>query len=355
MQQGCRVALAFSARRRHNTSVDSEWVVTLVAVGVLFLGVAGSMARAARRGAEWQARVEEDWRRAADALGATLEVAGSGALAPRRLVLKHTIDDALAVADTNVPVDPGAPSHTRARARFVLGHGPAFQMRERILAEAPGVERDVLCDRDLARRVRMETRSPLAVRAMFSDAACASAAGFPRALLVRSDGRAVEVLWDGVEVDGAVLGNALGLAAELALSGVGPLRALAALEGASYAMEETGPTVRVERGEAEVQLSVEPSRRGPRYRASVRPRRALPDFSVRIDETGSVLDELPAGLIDPDDAASLRALGVCTIAASGEDAIELAWEDTPSLAAAEAAVRILAALATGSGRKGAFR
>jgi hypothetical protein len=331
--------------------VDSEWVVTLVSVGVLLVGVAGSMARAARRGAEWQSRVEGDWRRTAEEIGARIEVTGSGALAPRRLVLSQTLEEAQVFADTNVPVDPGAPAHTRARARFVLGHGPAFSaIDRRSVTDPAGLEREIFADdRALAHRVQLRTSTPHAVRSLFTEQARTLVRNFARAFALRSEGTRLELVWDGVEVNGSVLADALALVGELARSGVAPLRALTAIDGAIYAEGR----VSVHRGDIEVCFFAREGERGPIYAARVDAHRALPDLRVHIDDAGVIDGAIPAGTIDPDSAQALPSLGACTLRAAND--VELVWDGAPSVAAAEAAVCVLVALATGGTRKGAFR
>src|SRR5690606_16930112 len=91
-------------------TMDAEWVVTIGAAIVLLVGAGGTMARAARRGAEWQARVEERWREAAAELGGTLTAGPPTTLGPRRLTLSVERAEVTATAEVNVPVDPGAPS-----------------------------------------------------------------------------------------------------------------------------------------------------------------------------------------------------------------------------------------------------
>lgn len=339
----------------HNERVESEWVVTLGAAGVLLVGVAGSMVRAVKRASEWQGRVEARWRSAAESLGATLEVGSSSSLTPRQLRLRLASEGVVAVVDANVPVDRGAPSHTRARAAFALGEGPAFRMWERAAGDPPGREREVLGDGALARRVGVDTDEPLAVAALFSPAACAHAAAFARPLALRSDGGAIELLWDGTELDADVLAHALGLVRELGSFGTAPLRALAALEGAGYvASSEGAPRVRVVRHGVEVEITVLSSPEGLACRARVEPRRALPMFEVRIDDEGAIVGDIPAGLIDPEVSSCLPRLGACALSSiAGE--LELAWSSVPDLSRGDAGVRLLASIAAGTGRQGAFR
>ncbi len=338
-----------------NERVDSEWVVTLAAGAALLVGVAGSMARAARRGASWQAQVEARWREVAERIGAKLEVAPSGKLSPRRLTITRAAADVIANVDVNVPVDPGAPSHTRARARFALGRGPIFRMWPRGVADLPGMERDVLANHALARRVRVETDQPAATAALFSDEASSNAVSFARPIALRSDGGAIELLWDGVETDGAVLSSALALVAEMAASGTIVLRELADIDGAEYvSIPDGGPFVRVRRADAEVELVAEPGREGPTYGARASAGRALPAFSVEIAADGTVSGDIPSGVIDPESAPPLARVGPATLKLEGEQA-SIRWIEAPTRDRADAGVRLLLSIASSRGRHGAFR
>ncbi len=335
--------------------MDSEWVVTLVAMGVLLVGVAGSMARAARSGAAWQSRVEEDWRRTAEALGASFSASALRKVAPRRLTLVYLAPEARVTATTNVPIDAGAPAHTRVASTFALGAGPAFRLWERNAREAFGIEREVLVDSALAARVRIDTDVALAVRAVLSEAACALLASFSRPLFLRSNGVSIELVWDGVELDGKVLADAILLVSELAASGIGPLRALSSIDGASWVgREDATPLVRVVRNRGEVDIEASPSPEGPIFFAHTTLQRTLAHFVVHIGAEGRVEGDLPIGALDPHDERCLSEVCACDLSCDGER-IELRWQDAPTPAAAEAAVRLLIAMATGSGRTGAFR
>lgn len=335
----------------HNQEV--EWIVTIGAAGALLVGVAGSMLRAQKRAAEWQGRVEARWREAAEELGGTLEVGAPSSLTPRRLTLRVASEDVVATASASVPVDPGAPGHTRASARFALGVGPAFRMVERGPGDRPGREGEILPGHTLARRVRVDTDAPEAVAALFSPAARIHAASFARALSLRSNGSAVELVWDGTELDRDVLAHALGMVRELASFGTSTLRALAALEGADYVGGEV-PYVRVLRHGVEVELHASIAVDGVACEALAATRRGLPEFGVRIDGEGGLHGALPPGVLDPEVSPCLRELGECTLSLEGDE-LELIWASVPDLARAEAAVRVLSSIAGGTGRQGAFR
>lgn len=331
-----------------------EWVVTIGAAGVLFVTVAGSMLRATRRAAQWQGHVEARWREVAQALGGTLEVGRSASLTPRRLALSVPSQDARVTVEANVPVDSGAPSFTRAHARFALGEGPVFRLWERTGADGIGDEREILGDPVLARRVRIETEHPEAMGALFSAGAQTHASGFLRPLDVRSDGQTVELVWDGTELDPATLSHALGLVRELASYGTATLHGLVALEGATYVPAgEEPPRVRVFRERVEVELMARTSAGALEYLAVAMPTRALPAFEVRVED-GEVVGAIPPGMIDPDVAPYLAELGACSLS-STSGALELSWDAAPDATQGEAAVRILASIAGGSGRQGAFR
>src|SRR5690606_7251466 len=101
-------------------------------------------------------------------LGGTLTAGPPATLGPRRLTLSVERAEVTATAEVNVPVDPGAPAHTRARAPFAIGGGPVFRMWERSSADARGRERAVLSLRELTRRVRVDTDADEAIGALFT-------------------------------------------------------------------------------------------------------------------------------------------------------------------------------------------
>jgi hypothetical protein len=333
-----------------------EWVVTLAAMGVLLIGVAGAAGATARRGSEWQRHVEDRWRAAAEPLGAVLQVSSKGLMSPRRLTLVRELPDVLVSVQTVVPVDPQALAHTRAFARYALGAGPAFRMVPREAYAALGDERSVLGEHALTPLVHLTTREPVAAALVWTEAARTLAAEFPRAVELRADGSALELVWSGVEREPDVLAGALALVGELAHAGVGVLRELAGIDGAVYVPldeVERRPVVRLIRGPAEVCILAESSARGPVYLARAALAREVPPFDVHI--SGGVIEgRLPQGVIEPEESALLPAIGAARLGIEGDD-VELAWDAAPSRESAEAAVRLLSAIAAGSGRKGAFR
>lgn len=321
------------------------------------VGVGGALRTASRRGRAWQERVTERWHTIADQLEATLQVEGVGSLRPRVLTLTRDHGDARVVARAAVPTDPVGLAHTRVVAGYALGRGPGFEMRERGPADGPALERSVLGgDSALVRRVRLDAPDATAAARVWTEEARRRAAAFPRPLAVRSDGEAVEMLWDGVELHGDVLDGALSLVGELALHGLSVLRTLRALEGASWEPARgpgAGPVVRVHRGPVAVSLGARVEDATPIYEARVEPRGPVPDFEAAITD-GRIEGELPEGVLDADAAAELPRVGEATLRAA-PGAVTLAFDDEPDPARAEAAVRLLAAVAQSSGRRGAFR
>lgn len=338
---------------RHNVRVGADWILGILLGLVAAVGVGRAAWSASKRGAAWQRDVTERWRSIAEALGAELSVAGAGALAPRRLTMARPHHEARAIAETTVPVEQTSLSHTRAAAAFTLGRGPRFEMRERTLADVPAIERAVLGDHEaLIRRVKLTATDAKATEALFTDAAREKAAAFPRPLSLRSSGAVVELVWDGVELEPRVLDVALSLVGELALHGVSVLRELSTLEGATYEPERG--VVEVRRASAHVTLAARSGEAGLLYVASAEPRRALPEFEVRIDADGGVDGEVPPGVIDPAVAAELTRVGAATLGAA-DGRIELAWDAPPDGTQGEAAVRLLAPVAKGGASQGAFR
>ncbi len=332
-----------------------EWLVTVAAAGALLAGVAGSLSRAARRGASWQGKVEARWREAAELLEAPLDVKSSGSLTPKHLAIVLDADDTVAIAEVNVPVDSGAPSHTRVGARFALGKGPVFRMWERGAFDPGGSESAVFTDRALVRRVRVETHAAAATAALFSPEACAHTAAFTRALALRSDGETLELVWDGVELDPKVIASALRLLLELAQRGTGVLRGFADMDGARYVpSSEGGPLTRVRRGSVEVDVLAVPETSGPSYRVRVDTRGEMPALEVKIGEGGGLEGEMPAGLMDAESMPQLARVGPCVMRGAGEE-VELLFEQAPTREQTEAAVRLLSSIGASRARRGAFR
>jgi hypothetical protein len=350
--------MARGPQRRQNEEVDSEWGVTLLAAAALVVGVAGAAARAARRGAEWQARVEEAWEKIAERAGGTLEVGTRALLSPRRLRISREVEGVRASVETTVPVEQSSLAHTRAHARYALGGGPTFRLADRSVQSESGLEAQVLVDSRLAGRAILLTEEPVATAIAFTPAACSIAADFSRPLALRADGRSIELAWDRVELDEEVLLDALALLGEIAQNGVGVLRSLAAIEGATYSAHDpqlVRPAVRVQRGPILVVFLAKPSVRGPRYVARAIPSRAsVPTFEVEVGSDGAIEGELPATALDSEDAGLFARIGRGTLRASAMR-VELAWEESPSLAQAEAAASLVASIAAGSTRRGAFR
>lgn len=337
--------------------MGGDWVVAVVFGLVAAVGIGRAMRTAARRGSDWQDRVTERWGAMAELLGGELSVSGHGSLAPRKLTLSVAHQESVAVVQTTVPIEPSQLSHTRAAAVFALGGGPSFEMRERAVNTAALLERSVLAgDDELIRRVRVASGDPARARAAWTERARRLAAAFPRPLSLRSDGRLVELEWDGVEVELEVLRAALALVGELSLYGVDVLRALAQLDGARLepARGKLGPFVRVRRGLSEVQFWASPSASILTFEARAEPRRPLPSFEARIQSEGEVEGEVPEGVIDPTVWGELARVGVCTLRGE-EDIILLRWDEPPSPARGEAAVRLLGTVAKGGGSQGAFR
>lgn len=332
--------------------VGVEWVLTAVALGVMAAGVAGSMARVSRRAAAWQDRIEAIWREVAERVGGELAVGARRSVAPRHLAIVLAREDAIGVVEVNAPVDPSAPSHTRAHARFALGHGPVFRVWDPEPGERMGT---VVLPEPLARRFRCDSPDEVATRAAFTPAAWTHLLAFGRAVDLRSNGEMVELTWHGVELDPDTLVHALGVVAELAQTGVAALRSLATLDGAEYVpVVDGGPAVRLHRERVDVELVVEPSSLGPRCAARTALQRALDPLTVGIDERGLLDGEVPAGVIEPEAHPLLAQLGASTLSIGAED-VRLTWITEPALGQAEAGARLVALVAAGTGRRGAFR
>lgn len=290
-------------------------------VGALLSTVAAAALRAAGRGRRFQDRMEATWAKVADAVGGRLEVVSRPTLAPRVLRLIAVIDDVEAIAVLGVPVDEGAPTHTKARALYVLGVGPIFEGDDGSLLSAA--------------RTLVES--------------------LPMNLGLRADGREVEVAWDGAEKDGDVLRRALLLVATVARQGADHLRELATIDGATYeASSEEGPRVRVRRGLSEIRIVVElRGGRTPVHVAKTRARPGTPELVARIEKDGAT-PALPAGALDADGPDVLVRVAPARIASDGQT-VEISWTEAPDREQVEAAVKVLAAVGTSQGAQGAFR
>jgi hypothetical protein len=331
-----------------------EWILTAVALGVMAAGMAGSMARVARRASVWQDQVEERWRQAAARVGGRLEVGPRRSVSPRHLQIVVEREDAVAVVEVNVPVDTGAPSHTRAHARFAVGRGPLLRVWDPGPGEPAGGAQ--VLPEPLGRRFRAAAPDEAAARAIFSQPACVHLAGLARALDLRSNGEGLELVWDGVELDPETLLHAVGAVSELAQAGVATLRALAALEDATYVpVVDGGPAVRLHRERVDVSLSVAIDADGPRVCASTPLQRSLEPLELPLDDPeGLSAGALPAGVLAPEAAPLLGQVGRAVLTVGAHD-VELTWGGDPSASQAEAGARLVALVAAGSGRRGAFR
>ena len=315
-----------------------EWIVLGTAMAALFAAVGAASWGAARRGSPHQDRVEAAWVEAADALGGSLVVDGRAALAPRSLRLSAPIDEVDVLLEANVPLDAGGPSHTAARCAYALGGGPRFEAAEALLEGRRGPSR-------LGRGLPLSTEAQQLV------------ADFPRPIArLSSDGHTVELAWSGAEHRPEILGRAARLVASVARIGADVLPALAALEGASHEPrgDDVGPCLRVRRAGAEVTLRARFGQGHVRVSASVQARRAIPAFTAHVDASGAVTGEVPEGVIDPAVAVELTRIGEAELKSEGE-LLVLEWAEPPDLARADAAVKLLAAVAPGVGHGGAFR
>ena len=141
---------------------------------------------------------------------------------------------------------------------------------------------------------------------------------------------------------------------EVALYGIDALRSLADLDGGRLRSDASGARVEVERGHVVVHLVASDDTGAPVFGAHAAAERDLPALEVRVSPAGEVEGELPSEVIDPDAAEALWHVGAATLRAEGRH-VELAWDERPTRAQADAAVRLIAAIAGGGSRRGAFR
>lgn len=321
-----------------------EWLVIGTVIAVLLGGVGAAAVGAARRASPYQDAMEARWAEAANAIGGRLEVVSRKTLAPRVLRLVVELDEALAIASLAVPVSPDAETHTKVRARYVLGIGPTFVAQPRRVHE-----------RGHAWMPRSLVASAGETRGVFTREVNALCDGIARPLTIRSDGHEIEVLWDGAEGDAQVIDDVLKLAAAIAQHGADHLRGLATMDDATYEpRSDEGPRVRVRRGLVDVRLMVRAAQTGPEFLARVDARAGTPGAEVSIAANGTPAAEIPQGLVAPGTEAELARLAPASLTAA-EKHVEVRWDEPPSLDQARAAVHLLAAIGASSGSQGAFR
>ncbi|MCB9593747.1 MAG: hypothetical protein H6719_13520 [Sandaracinaceae bacterium] len=321
-----------------------EWIVIGTVVALLFGGVGAAAVGASKRGRSYQDGIEALWARTAETIGGRLEVVSRKSLEPRVLRLVVERDDATATAILSVPVTADAEAHTKARALFVLGTGPRFVARPRLVSEPAQIE------------------MPSSLRAVQGNAGAAMtpevrtlADSIRRGLTIRSDGTEVDVVWDGAESDPAVIDAALQLVAAIARHGADHLRGLSTIDDATYeARSDEGPRVRVRRGLVDVRLLVRPGDDQPVYLARVDARDGTPEVDTFIGDGGALGEPVPEGLLGPEVEPELARVAPARLE-TGEGRIEIVWREAPSLDQAKAAVRILSAVGASAGSRGAFR
>jgi hypothetical protein len=346
--------------------MDAELLLSLVMGGFVGFGLLGSLAGAARRGAAHQRRLEGVWRGMANHFQVPLRVDGRGALTPLRLGFVVERSGAAVDVLAQVPSDAESPGHTRLVSVFVLGAGPSFRAIRRGpltgLDRALGVTEVPTGDAAFDGRWSILGDQVEATRALWDAEARRLLDALRVDVDLRSDGQGLHLTLPRVEESPRILEQALGLLVHLASFGVADLESLADLSGARYEAptggleSRTPPRVRVRRGEADVTLEAHPSPEGPRHlaRAPARPR--LPAFSIEVEEDGTVLGEVPEGLVDPQVEAALARLGHATVTREeGGEEVEVRWFRPPDTQRAEAGVVLLSRMARGAGRRGAFR
>ena len=321
-----------------------EWIVIGMVVATLLGGVGAAAFGAARRASPYQDALERRWTEAAARLGGRLEVGARRALEPRELRLDVERDDARVLARLKVPVAADAEVYTYAEARFVLGAGPRFVVRPRTVGEPA------------------EDAMPAALRTAAGDARAAFtrearelADAVARPLTIRSDGARVEALWQGAEMELAVLDAVVTLVAALARHGADHLRGLSTLDDATYEpASDEGPRVRVRQGLVDVRFLVRAGADGVIYFARADARPGAPRVEIAIAEGGAPAREIPDGLVAPGLERELARVAGATLAAA-DGHVELVFAEPPSLDQAKAAVQLLRAIGASAGSQGAFR
>lgn len=335
-----------------------DLVVAIAAGGIGLLAVGGSIARALRRGVGYQRRVVAAWRAFEAQLGGELRVRGGGALSARPLSLALSVDGVPLVVETTVPLDAELGGHTRVRAAFQAGFGPAFRVVARGLTtpiDAMLSWPTIAVDAPLF-DARVLIRSPhkAAVKELLSESARAALLEFPVGVELATDpaGREVTISWDRVETRVEAVERATRLLAELAGYGSRALFRLGGFEGATVT-ERRPDQLTLDYRSARVVFSVSADEEKlPRYRASVAVSRQLPSFSARIADGRA--EGLPEGVLDPERRPDLSRIGQGELHhRDGE--LRLRFAAAPTSEVGEAAAKVLAAIATGTGRRGAFR
>lgn len=332
-------------------------IVALTAFVAGLLAVVGLLAYVARK---TQAR-EAIWRTFAETRGGTFHASRGGLLSARAASIEVPAAGVPVLLDTFV-VSTGKSStmYTRARASFAIGDGPVFRVyREGLLSsvgKALGTQ-----DVELGGHARFDATfmvkcdAPEAVRRLWTmplrDATCSSL----EHATVSSDGTIVTTTVLGAVDDAAGLGALADLTGGLASAGLGALAALAAeLPSARYTTPSgtwdarSRPRIDLDERGVAMTIEVQATDEGWQVELAARSTRTLPVLAVSFDEAGTVIGEVPPGLLPT--ASELAVLGPSGLT-STESSLQLRFAPgrAPSRTAAEAAIALLRSLARAPG------
>lgn len=253
--------------------------------------------------------------------------------------------------------------YARARAKYALGQGPAFEVKPEGVLQSVGKAfggQDVVLGGD--------TRFDDEFVVKCADAEATRAAWTPEAKRlmtstldfskVEADGAAVVITTYGGLDDPTMLNAMLDVAGALASTGARALATYRSIEGAEWTpckgpfASPTSPrlTVGSTRGEVAVEVLVTGGR--PRARLRIRHERATPPFSVDIE--GPHAPGLPRGLVSERANEMLKRLSGVTLAGDAST-LQITWREPPPADVLELGVRAIVELAGGAPSGGAFR
>ncbi len=333
-------------------------VLVLVFAGVLIVVALVHSRRETRR-------VLGIWRQWAQRRGYRFVEAGSSWWTHRPATIEAAAEHAIVLLDTFV-VSNGKTSttYTRARARFVNGGGPRFDVYEEgvlsALGKALGAQDATLGVEDFDAWFVVKTEDVEATRLAWSTAAQRRMrTALPNAR-ARSDGRQVEVQLVGFVEEPRVLEALIALTAELAAFGARELAELfealssGELVPARGGWQTPSPAhVVVEWGTVPVELTTVPVSGGLGLWLTARPRREVPDFELTLAR-GEPAEEPPRGLLDEMSARELAQLDDAVLS-HRRGRLRIAFDRWPEVEQVERAIALLSQLVGSVPSVGAFR
>lgn len=354
-------ALPLSGEWRRLFPMDPMEVAFFIFMGAA--AIVGSTVASMNRKKQDERRAQV-WRAFAERRGGRCNEQSGGFVATRP---PESIDIRLAHAEVRLDVVRESNGNTtidvtRARARFVIGAGPAFEVTQAGLLS--GLARNLgVQDLDLG---NASFRYHFTVKGNDLDGTKAAWTGpiqrtlaerFPSAT-VWSDGTLVRLTLAGALEDPARLNAVLDVVSALASVGVAELQAFAELPEATLVPasgpwdEPSAPQVRLATVHGQATATLRWMKGGPRVWLSLPTTRDLPPFRVVVQQ--GTADALPTGLVSEYAARLLGALdGVLLLSEDGK--LDVRWLGIPTSEGLMAGAKLLGELAGGTHHVGAFR